>query len=479
MSDPTALDAESLLRALAAREVSCVDVMAAFLDRIERFNPPINAVISLRPRDELLDEARAADTASFRGPLHGLPMAIKDLVETAGIRTTYGSPLFADHVPLADGLVAARIRAAGAILIGKTNTPEFGLGSHSFNPVHGVTRNPYNLSRTAGGSSGGAAAALAARLVPLADGSDMMGSLRNPAAFCNVYGFRPSFGRIPRDPVGDLFLNQLATDGPMARNVRDLALLLDVLAGPVAWDPHALPAHGSFLAGLNTPTPAKRIAWLADWGGYFPIEPEILSLCEAALGTFDDLGVRVETVTPDFEPAQLWHAWLALRAFANAGGRRELYDDPAKRRQLKPELIWEIERGLAAPALDAYQASVVRSEWFAASAKLFESYDAVVLPSAQVFPFDVDSRWPDTVAGRPMTTYHQWMEVVVPASIVGLPALGVPVGFSGDGLPMGMQIIGPRGADLAVLQIAEAYHQATDWPGRYPPRLPSSVASAP
>lgn len=480
MTDPTALDAESLLRAIAARELSCVEVMAAFLDRIERINPAINAIVSLRPREELIAEAREADETPTRGPLHGLPFAIKDLVETRGIRTTHGSPLFADHIPEADDLLAARIRGAGAILIGKTNTPEFGLGSHSFNPVHGVTRNPYDLSRTAGGSSGGAAAALAARLVPLADGSDTMGSLRNPAAFCNVYGFRPSFGLIPRDAVGDLFLSQISMDGPMARTVRDIGLLLDVLAGPVPWDPHALPAQSSFLAGLRQPCAARRIAWIGDWGGHFAIEPEVLALCREALGMFEDQGIAVEPVTPDFDADRLWHAWLALRAFANAGSKRDLYDDPAKRALLKPELIWEIERGLAVSAIEVHEASVVRSEWFAAAARLFETYDALVLPSAQLFPFDADWRWPETVAGRRMTTYHQWMEVVVPASIAGLPALNVPAGFSGEGLPMGMQIIGPRGGDLAVLQLGEAYHKATDWPGRYPPRLaPSSVESAP
>lgn len=471
MNDPTTLDAEHLARAIAAREVSCVEVMSAFLDRIERVNPRVNAIVSLRPRAELMAEARAADETARRGPLHGIPFAVKDLVATAGIRTTYGSPLFADHVPETDELLAARIRAAGAILIGKTNTPEFGLGSHSFNPVHGVTGNPYDPSRTAGGSSGGAAAALATRMLPLADGSDTMGSLRNPAAFCNVYGFRPSFGRVPRDPAGDLFLNQISTEGPMARTVRDLALLLDVLAGPSPWDPHALPAHPSFLAGLDAPSPAKRIAWIGDWGGYYPVEPEILDLCRAALGTFEAAGMVVDAVTPSFEPERLWHAWLALRAFANAGGKRDLYEDPAKRAMLKPELVWEIERGLAIAAIDVHEASVVRSEWFAAVARLFETYDALVMPTAQIFPFDIGLRWPDTVAGRPMDTYHRWMEVVMPASIAGLPALSVPVGFSQGGLPMGMQLIGPRGADLAVLRLGEAYHRATDWPGRYPPRL--------
>lgn len=483
MTDLTALDAETLSRALAAREISCVEVMAAFLDRIDRVNPAINAIISLRPREDLLAEARAADAAPSKGQLHGLPFAIKDLVETAGIRTTHGSPIFRDHVPDKDELLAARIRAAGAVLIGKTNTPEFGLGSHSFNPVSGVTRNPYDLSKTAGGSSGGAAAALAARLVPLADGSDTMGSLRNPAAFCNVYGFRPSFGRIARDLVGDLFLNQISTDGPMARTVRDLALLLDVIAGPEPWDPHSLPRHPSFLAGLDTPSKAKRVGWIGDWNGHFALEPEVLGLCETALCALSGSGIAVEKITPPLDPVRMWHAWLTLRSSANAAGKRKLYDDPATRPLLKPELIYEIESGLAVSAVDLYEASAVRSEWFAVAARLFGTYDALVLPSTQLFPFDAGIRWPEVVGGRAMTTYHQWMEVVVPASIAGLPALNVPVGFSASGLPMGMQLIGPYAADLAVLQLGHAYHQKTDWPGRYPPRpealVPSIVARAP
>ncbi|MBS3647659.1 amidase [Pseudaminobacter sp. 19-2017] len=471
MTDPTYLPAEILSQAIAARKVSCAEVMAAFLDRIERLNPAINAIVSLRPRDELMAEAQAADAAPRRGPLHGFPFAIKDLVETAGIRTTHGSPLFADHVPTSDDLLAARIRAAGAILIGKTNTPEFGLGSHSYNPVHGVTRNPYDLSKTAGGSSGGAAAALATKLVPLADGSDTMGSLRNPAAFCNVYGFRPSYGRIARDAVGDLFLNQISMDGPMARSIRDLAMLMDVIAGPAEHDPHGLPSHPSFLALLDEPSGARRIGWIGDWAGHFAIEKEVLELCEGALGVFEDAGIVVEHVTPPFDPQRMWHAWLTLRSFANAASKRHLYEDPSSRALLKPELVYEIESGLAVSAMEVHEASVVRSEWFSAAAKLFEDYDALVLPSAQLLPFDAELRWPESVAGRRMTTYHQWMEVVVPASIAGLPALNVPVGFSKAGLPMGMQLIGPRSADAAVLQLGDVYHQVTDWPGRHPPRL--------
>ncbi len=302
MSELTELDALDLSAAMAAGRVSAVEVMAAYLDRIERLNPSLNAIVSLRPRAALEAEARAADAGPRRGWLHGMPFAVKDLVDTAGLRTTYGSPLYADHVPAADELVAARIRAAGAIFIGKTNTPEFGLGSHSYNPVHGVTRNPYDLSRTAGGSSGGAAAGLAARLLPVADGSDTMGSLRNPAAFCNVYGFRPSLGVIPRDPVGDLFLHQISTDGPMARSVRDLAALLGTLAGPDPRDPHALPAMPDIPAALDRPLrDGLRVGWIGSWQGYYPLEPGILELCERGpwrpararpAGRAPDAGVR-------------------------------------------------------------------------------------------------------------------------------------------------------------------------------------------
>jgi amidase len=481
MSELPDLDARGLSAAIAARQVSCAEVMTAFLDRIERINPDINAIISLRPRDVLMAEAKAADAAPRKGWLHGMPFAIKDLVETAGIRTTHGSPIYADHVPDADELLAARIRAAGAILIGKTNTPEFGLGSHTYNPVHGATLNPYDRSKTAGGSSGGAAAALAARLLPVADGSDTMGSLRNPAAYCNLYGFRPSFGRIARDRSADLFLHQISTDGGMARNVRDLAGLLDTLAGPDPRDPHALPRHPSFLDGLDAPSgKSVRIGWIGDWAGRYPMEQGVLALCAKALGEFERLGVGVEPMTPDFDAQRLWDAWVVLRYFAMAGGKRALYDAPAMRTQLKPELIYEIEGGLALSAIQVHQASVVRTEWYAYLARLFETYDVLALPSAQLFPFDVTLDWPKTVGGREMKTYHQWMEVMIPAAIAGLPTLSVPVGFSEQGLPMGMQLIGRRGADLAVLRIGEAYHQATDWPGRYPPRLePSSVASAP
>ena len=463
----TALAASDLSRMIAARKVAPSEVMAAYLDRIDALNPAINAIVSLRDREALMREAKAADDMPRRGWLHGLPMAVKDLLATKGLRTTYGSPLFADHIPDADDLLVARMRAEGAIFIGKTNTPEWGHGSHSFNPVHGVTRNPYDLSRTAGGSSGGAAAALAARMVPVADGSDMMGSLRNPAAFCNVYGFRPTWGLVPSDGVGDTFLATLATEGPMARNVEDIARLLQVMAGPnpeVPFGREAQP-YGDLLA---CDLRGKRIGWLGDWGGAYPLEPGISDLCEAALQVFAGHGASVEAVPPPFPATDLWLAWTTLRAMLNAGAKGDLYANPATRAQLKAETQWEVEQGLKLSAAAVHAASVIRSRWYAVAAQLFQTYDALVLPSAQVWPFPADWRWPQRINGRAMDTYHRWMEVVIPVSLAGLPALALPAGFGPQGLPMGMQIFGPTGSDARILAMGQAYHAATDWPGKRP-----------
>lgn len=473
MSTLTMLSASALSEGIAAGTCSAVEVMAAFLDRIDATNPALNAVVALRPRDALMAEAAAADRGPRRGWLHGLPMAVKDLAATEGIATTWGSPLFAGFVPEADDILPARLRAAGAILVGKTNVPEFGLGSHTFNEVHGATRNPYDPARSAGGSSGGAAAALAARMLPVADGSDMMGSLRNPAAFCNVYGFRPSFGLVPADPQGDTFLHQLATDGPMGRTVEDVARLLEVLAGPDPRVPHAV-APEPYAAALDADPRGARIGWLGDWGGAYACEPGILAACEAALAVFADHGCVVEPVAPPFAAERLWEAWTLLRSWAIAARLGPLHADPAKRALMKPELIWEIERGLSLSAMEVHAASVTRSDWFARLAGLFARHDALALPAAQVWPFPVAWRWPRQVAGRAMDTYHRWMEVVVPVSLAGVPCLALPAGFGPDGLPgglpAGMQLFGPRGADRAILRLGQAYHRATDWPERRAPR---------
>lgn len=458
-------DALTLSRRIHARDVSCREVMAAYLAHIETHNPAVNAIVSLRDRDELLDEADARDRQLARGEsmgwLHGVPQAIKDLSATAGHRTTMGSPLFAEHVPTADSIMVERIRRDGAIIIGRTNVPEFGLGSHTYNPVFGATGNAYDPRCSAGGSSGGAATALAMRLLPVADGSDMMGSLRNPAAFNNVYGLRPSFGRVPFGPTPEVFGHQLATEGPMARTVADLARMLATQAGPDPRVPLSIDEDPAvFAGGLDRDLKGARIGWLGDWQGYLPMEPGILPLCERALGTFRDLGCEVEDLVPGFDPAQLWQCWLTLRHWGVAGLLQAYHADPAKRRQLKPEACWEIEGGLALSATDVHGANTIRSAWYATLLALFARYDFLALPTAQVFPFPLEVDWPTQIADRRMDTYHRWMEVVVPGSLSGCPVISIPAGFSESGLPMGIQIIGPRQADLSVLQLARGYERA-------------------
>ena len=463
------MDATDLARRLAAGELAAPDVMAAFLDRIDEANPALNAIVSLRERDALIAEAEELERRPRAGPLWGLPIAVKDLVATAGIRTTWGSPIFADHVPEADDGLARRLRAAGAIIIGKTNTPEFGLGSHTFNEVFGATRNPYDAARTPGGSSGGAAVALAARMLPLADGSDMMGSLRNPAAWCNVYGFRPTVGVVPPDPIGDVFGPGLSTDGPMARSPREIALLLSVLAEQDARLPYSLTPPE--VRELRPVAAGKRIGWLGDWGGAYPFEDGILALCETALGVLEDQEATVERVSPPLPAERIWSSWTTLRSAAVAARHAENFAAPGRRTRLKPEAVWEIERGLALSAMDIHVASLERSAWFVALAGLFERYDALALPSAQVWPFPAEWRWPREVAGHTMETYHRWMETVVPVSLAGVPCIGMPAGFGDAGLPIGLQLFGPREADRTVLELGQAYHEATDWPSRRPPRL--------
>ncbi len=457
--------AADLLSDLRSGALSAAELMEATLARIGAVNGTVNAIVALRGEDALMAEARAADRAETRGPLHGLPIAVKDLVNVAGIVSSQGSPLFADHVPEADDLIAARMRAAGAILIGKTNTPEFGVGSHTANPVYGATRNPFDPTRSCGGSSGGAAVALATGMVALADGSDEMGSLRNPAAWNNVYGFRPGWGTVPLDPERELFLHQLATLGPMARSPGDIAILRDVIAGPdprlplsVASSPTA-PVSPADLTGL-------RIGWLGDWGGAYAVEPGILDLCEGALSVLTDLGARVEPVAPPHDAGAIWDAWVDLRAWGKAGALATLMErDPDA---LNANVLWEIERGLSLSAMDVHRASLQRSDWFRRALELFDRYDALVLPSAQVWPFDLDKPHPTDVAGRAMDTYHRWMEVTIPIGLIGLPCLAMPAGFGDAGLPMGLQLFGSRGSDRRLLEIGEAYHAATEWPQKRP-----------
>lgn len=462
MTHPIDHGARALSHALETRQISAVEVMAETLARIAARNPSLNAIVSLGDPDMLMQRAKDADNAPRVGWLHGIPLAIKDLARVAGFPTSMGSPILAGQMARADDLMVARLRAAGALFIGKTNTPEFGLGSHTFNPVFGATRNPWDTTRSAGGSSGGAAVALAAGMVTLADGSDMMGSLRNPAGWANVYGMRPSYGRVPGGAEGETFLHPLATNGPMATNPGDLAMMLDTMAGPDPRVPFCLPRQ-PMADALDTNLSGARVAWLGDWGGAYATEAGVLQTCVSALSVFETLGITVESPAPPYDAAKIWQSWLTLRAFANAGRLGPLYDEPAWRAQLKDTALWEIEqgRGLSVRAIE--QASLWRSQWFAVTAKLFAQYDAVILPTAQVWPFAVEQAYPTEIAGKPMDTYHRWMEVVVPASLLGLPVVAVPAGFGPSGLPMGLQIVGAPGADLRVLQLAQGWHAAAPW----------------
>jgi len=479
MADETlcALDALALSRVLHRREASCREVMRVHLDRIGRLNPRFNAIVSMRDEAELLAEADRCDgelaRGASRGWMHGFPHAVKDLEPTAGIRTTWGSPIFADHVPSADSLLVERIKSAGAIVIGKTNVPEWGLGSQTYNPVFGVTRNAYDPSRTCGGSSGGAAVALALRLVPLADGSDMGGSLRNPAGFGNVFGLRPSRGRVPKWPADEVFFTQLPTEGPMARTVPDLAAFLATLAGPDPRQPLALP-HDPSIGPDALDTDAAhwrsvRIGWLGDLGGHLVTEPGVMPLCERAVGDLAALGCHVESIGLGFDPERVWSVFTTLRAFTLAGKFAAFRDDPAKWSKLKPEAQWETEQGLALDAMAVWRATVERSAWYRHVLGLFERFDYLVLPTAQFFPFDAELPWPKELAGRKMDSYHRWMEVVAGVTVAGLPAISVPAGFDERGLPMGIQLIGPPQGDLSVLKLARAYELATDWVRRRPP----------
>jgi amidase len=469
------MEGTALSEAIRTREVSCVEVMKAYLDQIERFNPAVNAIVSLRPRETLMAEARERDDQLARGEylgwMHGFPQAVKDLAPARGIPFTQGSPIFRDFVPEADAIFVERMRRAGSILVGKTNTPEFGLGSQTFNPVYGATLNAYDQSRTAGGSSGGAAVALAMRMLPVADGSDHGGSLRNPAAFNNVFGFRTSYGRVPSENR-DVFTPAMGVVGPMARNVPDLAMLLSVQAGFDPRVPLSIKEDPKVFTGdLDRDFRGTRLAWLGDFGGALPFEPGVIELCRVALRAFEALGCTVEETLPDYPVEQVWRNWLKLRAWQTRAALKPLYDDPAKRAQMKPEAIWEAESGAALTADDLAAASAERTLWYQAVLRLFERYDYLLLPSAQVFAFAIETRWPEEIAGRAMDTYHRWMEVVIPVTMSGCPSLNVPVGFSETGLPMGLQIVGPAQAELACLQLAQAYDGVTGWVKNRPPPL--------
>ncbi|MCJ2015253.1 amidase [Methylobacterium sp. J-076] len=469
----TALGAVHLSAAIRGRAISCREVMRAYLDRIASLNPTYNAIVALRDEAALLHEAAEADGRIARGEpvglLHGFPLAVKDLDPVRGLPFTQGSPIFADRIAEADSIMVSRLRSAGAIFIGKTNVPEFGLGSHSFNPVYGVTANAYDPGKTGGGSSGGAAVAVALRMQPVADGTDHGGSLRNPPAFNNVYGLRTCWGRIPVEGA-DVFSPGLSVPGAIGRSPADIGLMLSVQAGYDPRCPNSIRQDpNGFAAPLERNFRGVRIAWLGDFGGRIPFDPDVLETCRSALPAFTAIGCRVDEAVPDFDLERVWRDWRVLRAFTVAAALRPLVEDPARKALMKPEAVWEAERGLVLSAEQVTAAQEGRTLWYAALRRFMEVYDFVVMPTSQVFPFDKALRWPERVGGRTMDTYHRWMQTAIPATMAGLPALAVPAGFGPDGLPAGIQIIGRNHGELACLQLGAAYDAASGWVRRHPP----------
>src|ERR1700730_7542368 len=474
-SEIVMLDGIALASAIRSRRISCVEVMTAYLDHIDECNPRVNAIVALQDREGLLAQARECDAKVSRGesigPLHGFPHAVKDLQAVEGIRTTQGSPIFKDFVPAADSLMVERVRKAGAIFIGKTNTPEFGLGSHTYNPVYGTTRNAYDQSRSAGGSSGGAAVSLALRMLPVADGADYGGRLRTPAGWNNVFGFRTSFGCVPSDSQ-DGWLPSMGVLGPMARTVPDLAMLLSVQAGYDAHAPLSMDGAGSRFRGrLQRDLRGMRIAWCGDFNGFAPHEPGVIDVCRKALKTFESLGCSIEEDQPDYPLDAVWQAVLQLRGWQQGNALLPFYNDPAKRALLKPEAIFEGEMGLKQSAFDISAASVVRTEWYHAVRRLFDRCDYLIIPVAQLFLFDIDMDCPHEIAGRETITYHEWMKATLLVTMSGCPAVAAPAGFSENGLPIGIQIVGPNRSELRFLQLAYAYELATDWTHAHLPPL--------
>ena len=467
MSDLCFLTAVELADRIRRRQVSVTEVVRAHLAQIERVNPRVNAIVTLTA-ERALDDAAGKDTALARGdapgPLFVLPIAHKDLVPTKGIRTTLGSPIYRDHVPTVDGLIIERLRAAGAVTLGKTNTPEFGAGSQTFNEVFGRTLNPYDVTKTCGGSSGGAAVALACGMVPIADGSDTGGSLRNPAAFCNVVGLRTAPGRVPAWPR-EAAWSSLSVQGPMARTVADAALLLSAMAGPDPRSPIAITQPGEmFRRPLERDFRGVRVAWSRDLGG-LPIDRRVTAALEPQRKAFETLGCVVEDGEPDLSDAR--EIFQALRALSFVMRFGPLLAE--HRHQIKDTVIWNTEQGLKLTARELGEAEVKRTALYHRVRQFMERHEFLVLPATQVPPFDVTQPYVTEIERVQLPTYIDWMRACSDITVTGLPAISVPGGFTPDGLPVGVQIVGRHQDEWGVLQLAHAFEQATGIGRRRPP----------
>jgi amidase len=454
-----------MARRILAKDLSAREAVAAHLKQIERVNPKVNAIVTL-VAEQAMARAAEADEKLARGkpvgPLHGLPIAHKDLQPTKGVRTTFGSRIFQNFIPPSDSLLVERVRGAGAILVGKTNTPEFGAGSQTFNEVFGATLNPYDTTKTCGGSSGGAAVALACRLLPIADGSDLGGSLRNPANFCNVVGFRPSPGRVPVWPA-PMGWSSLAVEGPMARTVSDVAFFLAALAGPDARSPISIDQPGErFAAPLGRDFHGVRVAWWKDLGG-LPVDSRIRAIVDSERAVFESLGCIIEEAEPDFSGAdetfktlRFWRSHLASITIP-------------EREKVKDTLLWEMTQGENLTASEVGVAEMKRTELYHRVRQFMERYEFFVLPVNQVPPFDVKQPYPTEIDGVKMTTYIDWMKSCYYISLVGNPAISVPCGFTAEGLPVGLQIVARHQDDWGLLQMAHAFEEARNLTSQLPP----------
>jgi len=459
------MPARRLARLLKARKLSAVELVRAFIARIERVNPKVNAIVTFLP-EQALKAAKAFDrTKSLKAPLAGLPIAYKDNVQTRGVRTTFGSPIYKDHVPNEDHLIVERLSAAGAIMLGKTNLPEFAAGSQTFNTVFGATRNPYDLTKTCGGSSGGAAAAVASGMLPFADGGDLAASLRNPGNYCNVVGFRPTPGRVPAWPAANAW-NTLSVLGPIARTVEDTAFLLSAMAGPDLRSPVSIEEPGSvFLKPLKRSFRKTRIAWSRDLGG-LPFDPQVLSVVKGQKRIFEDLGCIVEEAEPDFSGAP--EAFETLRAVSFVQSYGEFYR--TRRDDLKDTVQWNVEQGLRLTPQQVARANGLRSELYQRMRAFLEKYEFLICPVSQLPPFPVDEPYPVEISKTKLTNYLEWMKSCYYITITSHPAISVPAGFTTDDrpLPVGIQIVGRYRADFSVLQLAAAFESATGTWGRRP-----------
>lgn len=463
------LSAKELAHKIKNRELTAREVMEAFLAQIKKVNPEVNAIVNLN-EEQALKDADLADqklqAGEEIGPFHGLPIAIKDTYNVKGLPTTSGFKPFKDNIAQQDDIVTERLRNAGAIIIGKTNVPEFAAGSHTINKLFGPTRNPYNLARSAGGSSGGAAAALASGMLPFADGSDMGGSLRNPGSFNNVIGFRPSPGRVPSIPRSGLYAT-MGVQGPLARSVEDVAFMLTVLAGPDNRVPLAIDEPGSvFEQSLNIDLSEIKVAWSPDLDGQIPVLPEVQKAVEESAKVFEKLGCQVVKASPDFTGAE--EVFQTIRAHEFAINHEATYKN--FKDDLKETMIWNIEKGMNSTREDVARAGQLQVEVYNNMREFFREYDIFIMPVSQLPPFDVDLEYPTELNGVKMDNYISWMQSAYFVTVTGSPSISVPAGFTEDGLPIGLQIVGPHHADLKVLQVAHAFEQATQF-GKIKPKI--------